>query len=262
MERIRHNQAAMHDEMTQVKAQLKQLMDIMKNVVHRQEENRQASPGIVTNMNATNPVMGNGAPIVTDANAEGVPTNLNVTHTFHVPVHGGSQVGTDDHDGDFFMPRNESVYEPFGPSSTELERRFQMMDERVRAIEDPSTFGLEAANMCLVLGVKIPYKFKVHTFEMYKGDTCPRTHIRSYYRKMEAYLDDENLLMHFFQDRLSGASLEWYMQLERTHVRSWREKVEAFLKHYQYNTDMVPNMTQLQSLTQKSKESFKEYAQR
>lgn len=45
-------------------------------------------------------------------------------------------------------------------------------------------------------------------------------------------------------------------------MRSWRELAEAFLKHYQYNTDMAPNRTQLQSLTQKSEESFKEYAQR
>ncbi|XP_050919190.1 uncharacterized protein LOC127136700 [Lathyrus oleraceus] len=37
---------------------------------------------------------------------------------------------------------------------------------------------------------------------------------------------------------------------------------EAFLKHYQYNTDMAPNRTQLQNLTQRSEESFKEYAQR
>lgn len=37
---------------------------------------------------------------------------------------------------------------------------------------------------------------------------------------------------------------------------------KAFLKHHQYNTDMAPNRTQLQNLTQKSKETFKEYAQR
>ncbi|XP_050896795.1 uncharacterized protein LOC127103590 [Lathyrus oleraceus] len=37
---------------------------------------------------------------------------------------------------------------------------------------------------------------------------------------------------------------------------------EAFPKNYQYNTDMAPNCTQLQNLTQRSEESFKEYAQR
>ncbi|CAK8567098.1 unnamed protein product [Lathyrus sativus] len=52
------------------------------------------------------------------------------------------------------------------------------------------------------------------------------------------------------------------MQLKRTHIRTWRELAEAFLKYYQYNTGMAPNRTQLQSLTQNTGESFKEYAQR
>ncbi|XP_050916175.1 uncharacterized protein LOC127131290 [Lathyrus oleraceus] len=134
------------------------------------------------------------------------------------------------------------------------------MDERVRAIESPNTFGMEVADKCLVLGVKIPAKFKVPTFEKYQGTTCPKTHIRSYRRKMAAYSGDEKLLIHFFQDSLNGASLEWYMQLECSHARSWRELDEAFLKHYYYNTGMAPNRTQLQSLTQKYEESFKEYA--
>jgi hypothetical protein len=78
---------------------------------------------------------------------------------------------------------------------------------------------------------------------------------------MATHFNDEKLLMHFFQDSLSGASLEWYMQLEHTHIRTWRELDEAFLKHYQYNSDMAPKRTQLQSLAQKPYESFKEYAQ-
>lgn len=44
MERIEQNQTAMREEMAQVRAQLGKLMDIMQNVVHRQEENRQANP--------------------------------------------------------------------------------------------------------------------------------------------------------------------------------------------------------------------------
>lgn len=50
------------------------------------------------------------------------------------------------------------------------------------------------------------------------------------------------------------------MKLERTYVRTWRDLVKAFVKHYQYNIDLAPNMTQLQSLTQGPNESFKGYA--
>ena len=42
---------------------------------------------------------------------------------------------------------------------------------------------------------------------------------------------------------------------------NWNDLAEAFLKHYQYNTDMALNRTQLQSLTQKTDGSFKEYVQ-
>lgn len=52
------------------------------------------------------------------------------------------------------------------------------------------------------------------------------------------------------------------MKLERTYIQTWRDLVEAFVKHYQYNVDMAPNRTQLQSLSQGKNQSFKEYAQK
>lgn len=52
--------------------------------------------------------------------------------------------------------------------------------------------------------------------------------IISYCRKMAAYYDDEKLLMHFFQDSLMGASLEWYMQLEHTYIWTLRELDKDF----------------------------------
>ena len=76
---------------------------------------------------------------------------------------------------------------------------------------------------------------------------------------MVAHISNDKLLTHYFQDILSGASLEWYMQLERGQVQSWRNLSEAFLRHYQYNTDLAPNHTQLQDMTQCNNESFKEY---
>ncbi|XP_058748675.1 uncharacterized protein LOC131621665 [Vicia villosa] len=63
-------------------------------------------------------------------------------------------------------------------------------------------------------------------------------------------------------DSLSGASLEWYTQLERTNIRTWKDLAKAFFKHYKHNSDMVPTRIHLQGLTQKVDESFREYAQR
>ncbi|XP_058783769.1 uncharacterized protein LOC131658498 [Vicia villosa] len=140
--------------------------------------------------------------------------------------------------------------------------RYRLIEERLRAVEGKGVLGMDINDLGLVPGVRIPPKFKVPSFDKYNGATCPMTHVKAYYRKMSVYSEDEGFLMHFFQDSLAGASLEWYVQLERTHIHSWRDLVEAFIKHYQYNVDMAPNRTQLQSLVQGPKDSFKEYAQK
>lgn len=100
------------------------------------------------------------------------------------------------------------------------DRKLRLLEERLKAVERQGALGMDLTDLGLVPGVRIPHKFKVPSFDKYTGLTCPKTHVRAYYRKMSAYSDDEKLLMHFFQDSLAGASLEWYMQLERTYIRS------------------------------------------
>lgn len=129
-------------------------------------------------------------------------------------------------------------------------------------MEVHDTSGLDAFDMCQVPGMLIPQKFNVPDFKKYKGMRCPHTHLRAYCRKMAAYYDNDKLLIHYFLDNLSGASLEWYMELERSHVQTQRDLDKCFLKHYQYNIYMSPNCTQYQNLSLRSSESFKEYAQR
>ena len=70
-----------------------------------------------------------------------------------------------------------------------------------------------------------------------------------YCRKMYAYAHDKKLMTHFFQDSLSVASLDWYMQLERAHVRSWEDFENTFLKRYNYNLDMAHNRMRLHNLS-------------
>lgn len=113
----------------------------------------------------------------------------------------------DQHDA-FFSPRATSQYDAFGPLTDEVEKKVKAIKEKLKSIESTDALGLDAAEMCLVPGVVIPTKFKVPDFEKYKGACDPRTHIRAYCRKMAAYSNDDQLLMHFFQDSLSGASLD------------------------------------------------------
>jgi len=87
-----------------------------------------------------------------------------------------------------------------------LEReRFDHMEERLRAIEGGGDYAFaDMAELCLVPNVVIPPKFKVSDIDKYKGTTCPKNHLKMYIRKMGAYLKNEKLMMHFFQESLTG----------------------------------------------------------
>src|ERR1044072_7821161 len=141
------------------------------------------------------------------------------------------------------------------------DHRYRLLEERLKAIEGQKLSGLDLSDLGLAPRVRLPPKFKVPVFDKYNGTTCPKTHITAYFRKMAVYTEDKRLLMHFFQESLTGASLEWYMHLERSHIRTWHDLVNAFLLQYQFNIDMAPNRTQLLGLSQKSGQTFKEYAQ-
>jgi len=52
------------------------------------------------------------------------------------------------------------------------------------------------------------------------------------------------------------------MHLELTHIHSWVDLADAFIKQYKFNMDTAPNRIQLQNMTRKKNETFKEYAQR
>jgi hypothetical protein len=79
---------------------------------------------------------------------------------------------------------------------------------------------------------------------------------------MTEVVNDEKLLMHFFQVSLNGATLNWYMRLDNTKIRRWKDLVDAFIKQYKYNMDIAPDRTNLSNLEKKDKESIREYAQR
>ncbi|MCI29983.1 gag-pol polyprotein, partial [Trifolium medium] len=79
---------------------------------------------------------------------------------------------------------------------------------------------------------------------------------------MSAHVTNEKLMMHVFQDSMSRASLDWYMQLERAQIQTWKDLMDAFLTQYKYNIGVASTRMQLQGMTQKGGESFKEYAQK
>lgn len=79
---------------------------------------------------------------------------------------------------------------------------------------------------------------------------------------MTGYVNNDQLLIHCFQESLVGATSKLYNQLSCTQINSWKDLAQAFMKHYSYVTDMTPDRITLQSMEKKQNESFRQYAQR
>jgi hypothetical protein len=140
--------------------------------------------------------------------------------------------------------------------------KYNETQREMRTLRGKELFGQNAHELCLVPNVVIPHKFKVPDFEKYKGSTCPRAHLVMYARKMSTQTDNDKLLIHYFQDSLTGAALRWYMDLDSTDVRTFNDLANAFIRQYNYNSYLAPDRDELRALTKREKESIKEYAQR
>jgi hypothetical protein len=134
---------------------------------------------------------------------------------------------------------------------------------RLRAIDGNDLFDLvRVAEVCLVLNIIIPEKFRVPKFVKYTGMECPNTHIRSYYDKMAEVIHDAKMLIYFFQDSLTGSALSWYMSLDNTRIKKWADLTSAFLKQYKFNLEIMPNRTSLIIMEKGTQKSVRAYPQR
>lgn len=97
--------------------------------------------------------------------------------------------------------------------------------------------------------VQILPKFKVPDFEKYKGNSCPQSHLVMSARKMSTQIDNHQLLIHYFQESLTGAALKWYMGLDSVKICTFNDLGEAFVSQYKYNIDMAPDRDQLRAMS-------------
>jgi len=141
--------------------------------------------------------------------------------------------------------------------------KFIALEQMMRAFEGIHLYDpIKAAEMCLVPNVVIPKNFRVPEFVKYTGTQCPITHLKAYCNKMAEVVDDEKLLIHFFQDNLSDVFLTWYMRLDNTKVKKWKDLVDAFIRQYKFNIAVGPDSLNLQAMEKDNKESIREYARR
>ncbi|KAF1893147.1 hypothetical protein Lal_00001581 [Lupinus albus] len=141
--------------------------------------------------------------------------------------------------------------------------KIMAIEERIKVIKEASSYDLkDVTSLCLVLSVVLPPKFKMLEFEKYQGTSCPKDHLSMYARKMTPYIGNDNLLIHVFQESLTGAAITWYTRLERPQIRCFKDLCNAFLKHYNYNIDQDLDIMLFKQLSKRSNETFREYVQR
>ena len=143
--------------------------------------------------------------------------------------------------------------------NNEAQRKLELIEERLQAMEGSDVYGIvDARMMSLVPDLVLPPKFKVPTFDKYDGTKCPSAHLYMYYRKMTGYTSNDKLLIHCFQDSLTGSVTRWYNQLSWDQIKAWTDMAKAFLVQYKHMTDIAPDQMSLQNMDKKASESFRE----
>ncbi|KAE8692135.1 hypothetical protein F3Y22_tig00110858pilonHSYRG00062 [Hibiscus syriacus] len=144
-----------------------------------------------------------------------------------------------------------------------MEEKIRMLEDQMKMVKgDQDYYGVDAMELSLVPDLVLPPKFKVPEFEKFNGNNCPSADITMFCRKMTGYVGNDQLLIHCFQESLSGSAIRWYNQLNRTHIKTWKDLAKSFLEQYKHINDMRPDRVMLQSLEKKHNESFRQYAQR
>ena len=77
---------------------------------------------------------------------------------------------------------------------------------------------------------------------------------------MTGYTNNDKLLIHYFQDSLTGSATRWYNQLSMDQIKAWTNMAKAFLVQYKHMTDTASDQMLLQNMEKKASESFREYA--
>lgn len=114
-------------------------------------------------------------------------------------------------------------------------------------------------DLCLFPDVQLPFGFKMPKFDLYDGHRDTVDHLRGFCSKMRGAVGKDKLLMAYFSQSLSGATLEWYTRQDYSRWYTWDDLAQAFARHFQYNIEIVPDCLSLTKIEKKPGEIFREY---
>ncbi|XP_075105597.1 uncharacterized protein LOC142179444 [Nicotiana tabacum] len=115
-------------------------------------------------------------------------------------------------------------------------------------------------DLCMFLDVHLPPGFKTPKFEKYDGHGDPIAHVKRYCNQLRGAGRNEELLMAYFGESLTGVASEWFLDQDTSRWYVWNDMAQAFVNQFQYNINTAPDRISLSNLKKKPSESFREYA--
>lgn len=174
MDQLEQNQAALREEVSQVRSQMGKLMETIQEVARGQEIMAKMQEEMNQRAHAANPLI----PSVVETHApppQGNPP-VHVSAPGSVPsvnINPPIIEVYNQHDA-FFNPMVASLYEAFGPTTNEVEKKVKAIKEKLKAMESSDVLGLNVAEMCLVLGVIILPNSKSLTLRSIREPAIPK----------------------------------------------------------------------------------------
>lgn len=174
--------------------------------------------------------------------------NVTVNLVGYVPVVDTGLV----QDGEFPFDSQKKVHAVPVPHKDKEEKfltkeQYKKMEKWMNSIDGFGPVGaLSPQKLCLVKDLVIPSDFKLPTFTLFDGTGVPLDYLTMYCQRMQSYVYDEKILIHFFQESLMGGATRWFTSLDPTCVETWEDLANLFLKKYEHNMEKVPTIYDLQ----------------
>ena len=100
--------------------------------------------------------------------------------------------------GEFFVPIDKNLL-----------KRLDKFDEFMRKSQGLSKPGsLDYDELCLFPDIQLPLDFKTPKYNKYDGTCNLKTHLKLFATKLVKLVNDENLSIHLFLERLEGSALD------------------------------------------------------
>ncbi|XP_070014455.1 uncharacterized protein [Nicotiana sylvestris] len=146
------------------------------------------------------------------------------------------------------------------PEQEEMFRKIRSLEQSFRNMQGMGgQVSVAYKDLCLFPDIQLPVRFTMLKFDLYDGHRDPVAHLRGFCSKMRLDGGKDELLMVYFSQILSGATLEWYPHHDHCRWYTWDDLDQAFARHFQYNIEIVPNHLCLTKIEKKPSESFREY---